>query len=175
MEKLVYFGVCLLGCLAFCPTAEGARNRSLALPRSRCPPGAFYFQKMCYEYLKESASWQDAEVSCQYWRKGNLASILNEVEGAVISSYAKSVSSEKTAWIGLNAITLPEKLFWMWSDGSEYIPGSQLWDKRTPDTMISDNKCITLINLQKPNEKSRWKQTCCSDKRNYICKYKAAF
>ncbi|XP_042323651.1 lithostathine-like [Sceloporus undulatus] len=179
MGPVPCFGLCLLGCLLFNPTVEGARNASLALPRSPCPPGALRYKNLCYEFLDDSVGWQEAELECEYWRKdGHLASILSATEERRISSYIKRVSSTCCVWLGLQAtrtpIANPTRLTWEWSDKSPYKSGSILWDGRAPSTAISNSECVALINVHSPSSTSRWAQYSCNSLFPYICKYRAS-
>ncbi|KAH0617231.1 hypothetical protein JD844_029096, partial [Phrynosoma platyrhinos] len=94
MGQVVYFGLCLLGCLLFNSAVEatdqsphsdkviqnfpltspyepsfflsssiaGTQNSSRLSSRSQCPPGVLYYNRFCYEFFSDPASWEDAEV-----------------------------------------------------------------------------------------------------------------
>nr|XP_008120567.1 PREDICTED: dromaiocalcin-1-like [Anolis carolinensis] len=150
-----------------------ARDRSLLRPRSPCPPGVLYYRSVCYEYLEDAVSWQEAENSCQYWRDGHLASIKSPIEEEKINAYIRSNSKQHTVWIGFRATLVSSKPVWGWSDGFEYIPGSPLWDKNRP--VSSSNQCAALCNVQNPSASTRWMQYSCSGTYPYLCKYRAAY
>ncbi|XP_067324516.1 lithostathine-1-beta-like [Anolis sagrei] len=172
MAPVFYFGLCLLGCLAFSPSTEGVRDLSLPRPRSPCPAGTLYYRKMCYEYLSDPLSWEDAEDYCEYWRDGHLASIQSKAEENIISKYIKKTSNPSGVWIGFHA-TPQSSVKWEWTDGLAYPPGSALWDGRKPFTSTS-NQCIALVNMQQPTVPVRWSQQSCYSLYPYVCKFSAA-
>nr|XP_060632273.1 lithostathine-1-beta-like [Anolis sagrei ordinatus] len=128
----------------------GARDRSLLRPRSPCPAGTLYSRNVCYEYLEEEVTWQDAEDYCQFWRAGHLASIQSDKEENIISKYIKQTNSPSRVWIGFHATPVSSKLKWGWADGFAYPPGSALWDNRKPSTTLSSSRCAALCNVQHP-------------------------
>nr|XP_008122213.1 PREDICTED: regenerating islet-derived protein 4 [Anolis carolinensis] len=175
MGLVVCFGLCLLGCLAFSPSVEGVRNQSLPRPRSPCPPGAFYYQRMCYEYLNDALSWEDAENSCQNSRGGHLASIQSLQDEKDISNYIRKATQNYLVWIGFHAELVSSKLKWGWSDGFAYLAGSALWDGRRPSNTDISKLCIALHNVQDSSASARWAQVDCSNRYPYLCKYRAAY
>ncbi|XP_062990562.1 regenerating islet-derived protein 4-like [Elgaria multicarinata webbii] len=171
MGQVPYLGLCLLGCLIFHPSVEGASNSTVA-SRSLCGDGVLYYKRHCYELLGRSVSWATAEIKCQERNSGSqLASILSANEGEIICDYLKNFSFN-SVWIGLQATHSSMHLIWQWSDGSLY--SWPLWDGFGPSTSNSANKCISLNNLQNSST-HKWSQRSCSDSLPYLCKYRAKF
>nr|XP_008120559.1 PREDICTED: lithostathine-2 [Anolis carolinensis] len=130
---------------------------------------------MCYEYLEDAASWEDAENSCQYWRGGHLASIQSSEDEKEISNYIRKITRNNTVWIGFHAERVSSKLKWGWSDGFAYFSGSALWDGRRPSFTSTSNQCLALHNVQDSTASARWAQENCSNIYPYLCKYRAAY
>ncbi|XP_015268452.1 PREDICTED: dromaiocalcin-1-like [Gekko japonicus] len=176
MGQVVFFALCLLGCFVFGLSdtpGEDAGDEDVAA-RYYCPPGAIYIRGNCYEFFRNSISWDLAEAQCQNLRhRSHLASFSSMREEKLVSAYIKRFSTTNYVWIGLNAMPNVNKLMWEWSDRSPYISGSPLWDNRSPSTTISSSECLLLTNVQSPSSSTRWMQQSCYSSYPYVCKYTA--
>nr|XP_056702624.1 lithostathine-like [Euleptes europaea] len=174
MGQVVYLGLCLLGCLFFNPTVEGAQNGTAGDSRARCPSGVLYYKQSCYEFVNSYVSWEIAEVACQGLRPGpesHLASILSPNEGRIITSFLSSKGASDV-WIGLEATRTRGYLVWEWSDGSPFsLP---LWDGRTLSSSISSSECVSMINIRNTNSQKALQRSC-ANPLPYLCKYRADY
>nr|XP_056701827.1 snaclec purpureotin subunit beta-like [Euleptes europaea] len=186
MGQVVYFGLCLLGCLIFGSSGTIVEGEaSLFLPdasdkkpasKSPCPSQAFYFRQYCYEFFGNSMTWDLAEIACQNHKRGShLASFSSMREEKIVSAHIKSRSSTSYAWIGLSATPTSSGLLWEWTDGSPYASGSPLWDSRRPSTSTSSYECLMLYNIQSSSSSTRWLQQPCDYSYPYVCKYKPGY
>ncbi|XP_060100622.1 regenerating islet-derived protein 3-gamma-like [Heteronotia binoei] len=137
-----------------------------------CRPGALYNRGSCYEFFNSAITWDSAEEACRNLRPGSqLLSISSSREERIVSAYIRRYSSSYYVWIGLYAVPHANTLKWEWSDRSQYIPGTPLWDGRSPSTSISSSECVALYTY--PSSSARWYQQNCDASYPYVCKYKA--
>ncbi|KAH1187788.1 hypothetical protein KIL84_020537 [Mauremys mutica] len=96
MGPVAYFSLCLLGCLIFNPSLEGAQA-------GPCPRGWLLFHGYCYGYFTQGKTWIEAEAHCQHQRPGaHLVSIHSAGENNMLAHYIKRYHKIYSFfWIGL--------------------------------------------------------------------------
>ncbi|CAM4486357.1 unnamed protein product [Caretta caretta] len=158
MGPVAYFSLCLLGCLIFNPSLEGIGATS-------CLPNWLLYQGHCYGYFLEKMTWSDAEMQCQYHRKGaHLASILTEAEGDRVARYISNSHSKDSVWIGLHDHRQYRR--WRWTDRSQYY--YKAWNTGEPNNDRGVEYCTELLNYR---GFKNWNDKDCHLKNGYICKY----
>lgn len=171
MGQVVYIGLCLLSCLLFSPSVEGAGNDTVEA-RYSCPRGAFHFGRNCYEIVRQSIPWEQAEVECQMRREGgHLVSLLSSQEERIFSFYLQRQGVSRV-WIGLCAVSTGWRtLGWEWSNGDPYYLDALIMNRRSgPGAPIAGN-CIAFSASASPE----WTQYASSNCFNFVCKYKASY
>ncbi|XP_061123492.1 lithostathine-1-beta-like [Syngnathus typhle] len=94
----------------------GVRSATIVpVKGNNCPKGWTQLDCFCYIYESESRTFADAESVCNILG-GNLVSIQNELENAVVLELIRAASDTNQAWIGLNDGV--ENGDFMWTDGS---------------------------------------------------------
>ncbi|XP_015281159.1 PREDICTED: lithostathine-1-beta-like [Gekko japonicus] len=158
MGKVVYLGLCLLGCLILgsSSTPVEVANDDQVNPRSSCPPWAYQFRRNCYEYFPQPQPWYSAEL--------NVHEIVHRAPQSKVLGCELSFGHVYYKW--------KQSLIWEWSDGSPYNSGSPLWDNRIPRSTLSSLECLLLINVRNLSDRSRWTEQNCDVSYPYVCKYK---
>ncbi|XP_044854903.1 C-type lectin-like [Mauremys mutica] len=159
MGPVAYFSLCLLGCLIFNPSLEGIGAIS-------CPEDWIQYKDFCYGFFSDKMTWSEAEVECQYHRKGaHLASILNEAEGNTVAKYiSMSHSPTDRVWIGLQDPR--QNRHWRWTDSSLYSYSA--WYAGEPNNQGGVEYCTELLSH---TGFKNWNDTPCNNQNGYVCKY----
>ncbi|XP_077196596.1 snaclec agglucetin subunit beta-1-like [Paroedura picta] len=176
MGRTVYLGLWLLGCFVFglngTPVEDDSEDEVAA--KASCPSEAVHVRGYCYEFFRQSLTWDSAEAECQRLRSGgHLASFSSMREEKTVSTYIRRFGTIYYAWIGMNAMPFSNTLIWEWSDHSPYTSGSPLWDNRSPSTSVSSLECMIMYNIMSPSSSTRWSQQNCESSFPFVCKYRA--
>ncbi|XP_044883084.1 C-type lectin BpLec-like [Mauremys mutica] len=161
MGPVAYFSLCLLGCLIFNPSLEGAQA-------GPCPRGWLLFHGYCYGYFTQGKTWIEAEAHCQHQRPGaHLVSIHSAGENNMLAHYIKRYHKIYSFfWIGL--WDLEANQCWRWSDNSPFT--FRAWDKGQPNNLVGNEHCAVLF-YHKGFPK--WHDYPCDSKFAFMCKRKA--
>ncbi|XP_030073119.1 regenerating islet-derived protein 4-like [Microcaecilia unicolor] len=65
-----------------------------------CPMGWLFYNSYCYGYFRNRQIWQEAEDDCQSYG-AHLVSILNPMEGMMISAFISAYQRKENVWLGL--------------------------------------------------------------------------
>ncbi|XP_065253524.1 dromaiocalcin-1-like [Emys orbicularis] len=160
MGPVAYFSLCLLGCLIFNPSLEGAQARP-------CPRGWFSFQDDCYGYFPEKLSWERAKARCQSFGNGaHLAAIHSEEEHDAVAGFiARSQRhDDDDVWIGLHIPV--QRQSWSWVDGSTVDYSA--WEKQKSYYSLKGEHCAVL---EEDTGFMTWDNDSCNDRNPFVCKY----
>lgn len=107
---------------------------------SPCPEKWNWHGDKCYQFYKESKSWQDCDYFCIAENSTMLKTNTQEVlQFAVPRSYSEFFYSY---WIGLSRNGSGQA--WQWVDGAPYT--CELFKIKTDGTTLRDRDCATIFN-----------------------------
>ncbi|XP_045695726.1 C-type lectin domain family 1 member A isoform X2 [Phyllostomus hastatus] len=106
---------------------------------SPCPEKWKWYGDKCYQFYKESKSWQDCDYFCIAENSTMLKINTQEILFAMPHSYSEFYYSY---WIGLSR-NCSDKA-WLWVDGTPYT--SEPFRIITDITSIRDRDCVTILN-----------------------------
>ncbi|XP_065277012.1 C-type lectin-like [Emys orbicularis] len=165
MGPVVYFSLCLLGCLTYNPSLA-APSLSAGAQAMSCPTGWFSFHDSCYRFFPKEKNWMEAEAYCQHQRHGaHLVSIHSPGENKMLAHYIKKYHRKcRPVWIGLSD---PEHdRDWRWSDNS--LLSFTAWNKGQPDSPSKNEHCVVL---ERPGFQ-KWDDYPCHWRFSFVCKCK---
>nr|XP_061814225.1 dromaiocalcin-2-like [Nerophis lumbriciformis] len=81
----------------------------------RCPEGWTQLNNRCYIFIEKTSPFDIAQESCEILG-GDLVSIQNDMELAVVNELAKNAIDLSDVWIGLSVFEVGSV---MWTDGSD--------------------------------------------------------
>ncbi|XP_061678166.1 galactose-specific lectin nattectin-like [Syngnathoides biaculeatus] len=129
--------------------------------RNDCPQEWTQLDSKCYIFENEPRTFSDAESVCNILG-GNLASILNGLENAIVLEVFRAGGEDTEAWIGF--FDSLEADNYIWTDGSD---GSFTnFDTRatTPEPNSATGNCVEL-----DRNDGFWQTRSCSDDNVFIC------
>ncbi|XP_068505830.1 lithostathine-1-beta-like [Syngnathus scovelli] len=123
---------------------------------NNCPKGWTQLDCFCYIYEGDGRTFADAESVCNILG-GNLVSIHNELENALVLELIRAGSSASPAWIGYtDAISNTD---FIWTDGSDVDFTN--FDVGAPN---DDGDCVAMI----PTD-GTWNDGDCTFEFSYVC------
>nr|XP_057907722.1 neurocan core protein-like [Doryrhamphus excisus] len=155
---LLLCGTCVLLTGAFRPSEGKGKGKG---KECRCPKGWTQYQDYCYIYQDYNRAFADAERVCQLFH-GNLVSICDEVENAVILQLIRDHNDGNLTdtWIGLHD-TLEEGDY-LWTDGT-FLRFDDFGVLPTPPE-ADGNDCVEIEDFD-----GRWDDDNCTDLNPYVC------
>ncbi|XP_051916283.1 galactose-specific lectin nattectin-like [Hippocampus zosterae] len=148
------YGICGLisGCWSY-PTSYAKNND--------CPKGWTQLDCHCYIFEDEARAFADAEAVCNILG-GNLVSIHNELENALVLELIRAGGETEEAWIGLHdAIQNGD---YIWTDGSDQTFLNFDAMDSEPNAMTGD--CVVI-----DEDDGLWETNACADTNEnvYVC------
>lgn len=123
-----------------------------------------------YALFMTPKSWMDANIACQKWNSGHLASLHSETEASFVASLVKDqLNNGNFTWIGLFDPTegqSPHGEGWEWSNND--VMNYRAWEKEPP-TLPHFGYCGSLIGK---TGYRYWKDYNCQLLFPYVCKFK---
>ncbi|XP_057692861.1 galactose-specific lectin nattectin-like [Corythoichthys intestinalis] len=125
-----------------------------------CPEGWTQVDAKCYILEEETREFQEAESVCNILG-GNLASIANAVENAVVSEVAENDVASATIWIGIYDITGDN---YLWTDGTRIEFDSYA----NGEPMSANGNCVEMV-----TSTAEWNTEPCNTELRYVCSREA--
>ncbi|XP_077407913.1 lithostathine-1-alpha-like isoform X2 [Vanacampus margaritifer] len=133
----------------------GGRSLQSNVKDKSCPKGWLQLDSHCYIYQVEHRTFADAERVCQIIG-GNLVSIHNKLENAIVLELVRQGGSDQVAWLGLHdAISFEE---YLWTDGT-VVDFTAFGIE--PD---GNGNCIQIFSGD-----GFWEDALCNEEAPYVC------
>ncbi|XP_061629058.1 galactose-specific lectin nattectin-like [Phyllopteryx taeniolatus] len=127
-----------------------------------CPQDWTQLDCKCYIYQDEARSFVDAEAVCSILG-GNLVSIHNDLENAVVLQLLRAGGDGTTAWTGLHDAI--EDGDYIWADGSEEdFLNFDVNATPDPEPNSSTGNCVEI-----DESDGLWQTAACTNDNVYIC------
>uniref|UniRef100_G3TS66 C-type lectin domain family 1 member A n=1 Tax=Loxodonta africana TaxID=9785 RepID=G3TS66_LOXAF len=105
---------------------------------SPCPGKWKWRGDKCYQFYKESRSWQ----GCEYFCIAENSTMLKINTQEVLDKLVKTTTGIRSYWTGLSRNSSGKD--WLWMDGTHY--SSELFDIVIDFTSIRSRDCVTILN-----------------------------
>ncbi|XP_019712629.1 galactose-specific lectin nattectin-like [Hippocampus comes] len=129
------------------------------LKNNDCPKGWTQLDCHCYIFEDEARTFADAEAVCNIL-SGNLVSIHNDLENALVLELIRAGGDDSQGWIGLHDAI--EDGDYIWTDGSDQnFPNFDTTNSQ-PDSSVGD--CVVIA-----EDDGLWDTDACTDTNVYVC------
>ena len=115
----------------------------------------------CYLFVTTGFSWRDARDNCRGWG-GDLVVVDTATEAAWLSLIRGFTG---TAWIGLNDRGSEGNYTWSSGASSSY----RAWASGEPNNRFFSEDCVEQYGQDGGDNRARWNDSNCDDRRNAIC------